>query len=791
MNLKKKKTDENKEESDQEDDEDENGSDKDEDQTIPGARNEEDEDTLDNVPLISTPNADDDDDTREYGDENLREIAHETANQEGKKKGKLESENVVISDTKEEASTENEGTVVEKQSENDSDKMSSGIDTDFEDDLKPPPAPRPPPVVDSDEGDIESGPDDMDTPGRDFESTPPKSNLTEHIHSVPAHTPRDFESSPPKSVQTLDYGPSTHSQTGFESRREGDSVEAMSGSYNATPSREVSVEEKRDDREVSISYSNLETENMPNTHSPIMEQIRPGSQSNGNAGYGSQSESTMPEVDKEYLGQYLQQFDSASRSEDDRIDRIERMNSQSEQVSEPIALQNSPQKDLPPLNLSANAPPLNLSTSSNDRENSQGSDMSNKRMEILSMDRQQEDHYSGRSESVSRSSDRIPDNVYESISSMNTFLPPSTREGTQIHSADSPFPSVSTPTTFMRFTENEALLQRQRMTTPFLPQGDPNALQNLHRMADNALAQHNNASLLRRPTTVPPREDMFSSTTAAMAQTMARNPFHNSWASQEVRPTHWSQNPYLGRSIDRPTAATSSSLFGKDNYLTGREFMFETSRRSVTDRNVFPGLPQTQRPEIAHETFPMERFDIGYFSGHTYPGATSLTDYNRAAAAHTSQKTFDERYRQSSTGITDFRALPQTTASSMFSSNMLNSSFHLDKYMYSRDPVYHTQHIPDATNSPFLPPGVPGQHSVFDREYPRSYFQNSPYSLDKQYAAAAAASAKLTHPSGASVVQDRDFVPRPGTAAATGENQVQDAYRHPMLYNMMNHRFYE
>jgi hypothetical protein len=498
----------------------------------------------------------------------------------------------------------------------------------------------------------------------------------------------------------------------------------------------------------------------------------------------------MPEVDKEYLGQYLQQFDSASRSEDDRI---ERLNPQTEQTPEPITLQNSPEKDLPPLNLSANAPPLNLSTSSNDRENSQGSDMSNRRMEILSMDRQQEDHYSSRSENVSRSSDRIPDNVYESISSLNTFMPPTTREAPLVHSAESPFPSVSTPSPFIRFSENEALLQRQRMTTPFLPQGDPNALQNLHRMADNALAQHNNASLLRRPTTVPPREDMFSSSTAAMAQTIARNPFHNSWASQEARPAHWSQNPYLGRSIDRPTAATSTSLFGKDNYLAGREFMFDTSRRAVSDRNVFPGLPQSQRPELAHDTFPMERFDIGsYFSGHTYPGATSLTEYNRAAAAHTSQKTFDERYRQSSTAITDFRALPQTTASSMFSSNMLNSSFHLDKYMYSRDPVFHAQHIPDAANSPFLPPGVPGQHSVFDREYTRGYFQNSPYSpLDKQYAAAAAASAKLSHPSGASVVQERDFVPRTGTAAATGDNQVQDAYRHPMLYNMMNHRFYE
>ena len=770
-----------------EENETENENENDEDETIP--RDDEDDDTVD-VPMISPPRADDDDDTREYtGDENLNENSQElpeekeeSENEEKEENEEKKKEPVIVEQVTSNnvESHESNESGAEKHSENESDKMSSGIDTDFEDDLKPPPAPRPPPVVDSDEGDIESGPDDMDTPGRDFESTPPKSNLTEHIHSVPAHTPRDFESSPPKSVQTSDYGPSTHSQTGFEGRREGDSVEALSGSYNATPSREVSVEEKRDERDSGLPYSHPDS--LQNTHhSPIMESVQSTNavpQSDVNPDYGSQSESTMPEVDKEYLGQYLQQFDSASRSEDDRIERI---NSQNEQASEPMNLSDS--KELPPLNLSANAPPLNLSTSSNDRDTSQGNDMSNKRMEILSMDRQQDDHFTGRPETVSRSSDRLPDNVYESINSMNTFMPPTTRES-QPPTSDSPFPAVSTPSTFMRFSESDAILQRQRMTTPFLSQGDPNALQNLHRMADNALAQHNNASLLRRPTTVPPREDMFCSSTAAMA-TIARNPFHNSWSSQEVRPTHWSQSPYLGRSIDRPSAATSSSLFGKDNYLAGREFMFDPSRRAVTDRNVFPGLPQAQRPELPHDTFSMERFDIGsYFGGHTYPGASSLTDYNRAAAAHSSQKTLDERYRQSSTGISDFRALPQTTASSVFSSNVLNSSFHFDKYMYPRDPVYHTQHLPEAANSPFLP-GVPGQHSMFDREYPRGYFQNSPY------AAAAAASAKLSHPSGASVVQDRDLMPRPGTAAATGDNQVPEAYRHQMFYNMMNHRFYE
>lgn len=64
---------------------------------------------------------------------------------------------------------------------------------------------------------------------------------------------------------------------------------------------------------------------------------------------------------------------------------------------------------------------------------------------------------------------------------------------------------------------------------------------------------------------------------------------------------------------------------------------------------------------------------------------------------------------------------------------------------------------------------------------------------DKPYAAAAAAaSAKLTHPSTPGMGQERDFVPRPNTAAAAAADSqipMQDPYRHPMLYNMMNRYF--
>ncbi|XP_069142721.1 uncharacterized protein [Argopecten irradians] len=683
---------------------------------------------------------------------------------------------------------------IQSKVDEESDRMSSGIDTDFEEELKPPPAPRPPPVVDSDEADIESGPEDIDTPGRDFESTPPKSVAnSENIHSVQSHS-------------------------GGEPRLEsdfGDNIsQPLSQPYRRSESQPDSGSEVKRDCDplnaLTVGISKTEPDDL-SKQAPLADGVAPSvvaAPTTGDFG-GSQSESTMPEVDKEYLGQYLQQFDSTTRSEDE-VSRLDRLDTTADRA---IDIPPTPQdKDLPPLNLSATAPPLNLTTTPEipseeiPSQPVQGTDMSNKRMEILECDRQHENHYQpSRSVSPLRPSERIPDNVYDSLSAITSYIPtqtptPSTRETPVIRQTENIFPPVtaststtSTSSSFMRFTENDALLQRQRMTTPFLAQSDPNALQNLHRMADSALASHSNSasSLLRRPTTVPPREDMFPGPTA---QTMARNPF-NSWAGvagQEVRPAHWSQTPYLQR--DRPANSTSSPLFSKDNYL-----MFDHSRRSVAERNMFPGLTQsTTRPEIPHETFPMERFDFGYFGSHGYPTAPSLQEYTRTQCG-TTQKTLEEQYRRTASGITDFpRAFPQTSTSEMFSSINMNTSFNLDKYMYNREPIYHPQHMGDSTNSPFLPHGVAPQHTMFDRDYPpRGFYQNSPYSFvnsmnDKQYAAAAAASAKLTHPTGSGVTQERDFVPRPNTgAAAAPDNQIQDPYRNPLLYNMMNRYTFE
>nr|XP_034304450.1 transcriptional regulator ATRX isoform X2 [Crassostrea gigas] len=704
------------------------------------------------------------------------EEAAEEDLEEGKEKEMMveEKEKVEeVMETKEVKEEEDKRT-----SEVESDRVSSGIDTDFEDDLKPPPAPRPPPVVESDEGDIESGPEDMDTPGRDFESTPPKSVQNHSVQSLPGRdyesTPRDYESTPPKSVppdNVPNYGSNENKNDVMSPPSKGySSVEAAK--------RDLSIDSQNEDREMSNPVpSNISYPQAGSVELPPSVASNPPQGSQSNTGYGSQSESAMPEVDKDYLGQYLQQFDSGGRSSDDNS----RLNPSVERPPEHINIPPSPQdKELPPLNLSSSVPPLNLSTTPDrDSMHTKGADLSNKRMEILTCDRQQEEHFQQRSENPTRTSERIPDNVYEGFPTMNSYIPGS-RENPSL------FPPTTTGSSSYAFSESDSILQRQRMTTPFLTQSDPNALQNLHRMADSALTANNPASLLRRPTTVPSREEIFPPP-SAVSQTMARNPFHTSWTSQDVRHPHWSQASYL----QRPGGSTTNPLFPKDNYLSGRDFMFDTSRRSVTERNMFPGLPQTQRPDLSHETFP--GFEFGYFGGHGYPGAPPL-DYTRSSTQTAAQKTLDERYRQSATGMSDFRTLPPSSSSDMFRS--MNPSFNFDKYMYSRDPVYHPQHVGDTTNSPFLTPGVPSQHAMFERDYTRGFYhQNSPYSFmnDKPYAAAAAAaSAKLTHPSTPGMGQERDFVPRPNTAAAAAADSqipMQDPYRHPMLYNMMNRYF--
>ncbi|KAL4227034.1 hypothetical protein ACF0H5_015010 [Mactra antiquata] len=672
-----------------------------------------------------------------------------------------------------------------------SDTESSDIGSDFDEDLKPPPAPRPPPMYDSEDGDIESGPENEDFNGsamsneplRDFESS----------REISREISRDFESSRENiddSVKTNEYINSVETSTPKDTVPHSVGTPGSANPYTRNDS-------------VTNEHENPLSHHSSVPHTPSHNSVPPTPSANqeypesrtidhpgdriiktpvqgGQTNEENTDESSMPEVDKDYVGRFFEEIQCTQVQTENQINR---MSSLDENTKSQDKIVEAPRSDSGvPSSLTSNQ------TESSIQMQSPPADLSHKRLDLISPDRVTDPHYQPRSESVhNRSSERIP-----SVPSFDpSYTGPIDSYSSPLSQRDSilrqPEPSKapsppSTSTSFMRFPESEAMLQRQRVTAPY----DRN-LQNLHRIAEGPLPQHNSSSPLLRH--VPGREEMFSGAAAAgVAGSMARNPFHGSWPGQDVRPTHWTHPTYL----QQQSGSASSSLFGKDTYLPGREFMFDPAR-GAADRNMFSSLSSahSQRPELPHDTFQFDRFDLGsYLSSHGYNAAPSLpVDYTRGAHS-SSQKSLDERYRQPSTGITDFRTLPPTSsASEMFG---MNSTFNFEKF-YSREPMYHSQHITDNTNNPFLP-GVPSQHSMFGRDYPHRgfYTQNAPYPFmnmnDKNYSSA---SAKLGH-STDSVTPQRDLVPVPRPNMSAPDAQLPDSYRHhhsSMLYNMMNKYF--
>ena len=674
-----------------------------------------------------------------------------------------------------------------KESEAESDRFSSDLGSDFEEDLKPPPAPRPPPMYDSEDGDIESGPENEDfnnsmlsnEPLRDFESSREISreisrdfessrdesakNPGSEINSVETATPttpRDEgqpmsnkmdsvrsveEHSTPRTPYTQDVGTPHHSHPG--------SVPPLTPSHSSIPPTPTATNE-------------FESRGIDGRVDDRIIDTRVDDRIKGQNNDENTDESSMPEVDKDYVGRFFEEIQSTVSQP---VDQITRMNSMEE---------SSKTKEIPDLAQPDSGVPSSLtSTESNMQMQSPPADLSMKRMEMLAGERPQEEQYQPRPTSESRPADRIP-SVYDSQfpNPLDPYGPPLARDSVlrQAESVKVPSPN---PASFMRFPESDSVLQRQKMGGPY----DRN-IQNLQRITDSALPApaHTSSSPLLR-------HDMFPS---AAAGSVSRNPFQSSWTGQDVRPAHWSHPAYLQRPLDQHSTPGSSSLFGKDSYLASRDFMFDPTRVAA-ERNMFSSLASSQRPDIPHDTFQFDRFDLGsYLSSHGYNASPSLpVDYTRATHSST-QKTLDERYRQSSSGVSDFRGIPPTSSSDVFG---VNSSFNLEKYGYPRDPLYHSQHLSENPNNPLFPHGVPSQHSMFGRDYPhRSFYtQNTPYGFmnEKNYAAA---SAKLGH-SSTGVPQQRELVPVPRPNMSAPESQLQDPYRHhsSMLYNMMNRYGFE
>ena len=682
-----------------------------------------------------------------------------------------------------------------KESEAESDRFSSDLGSDFEEDLKPPPAPRPPPMYDSEDGDIESGPENEDfnnsmlsnEPLRDFESS----------REISREISRDFESSRDDSAKNPSSGinsvetatPTTPRDDGQPLSNKMDSVRSVEehGTPRTPYAQDVGTPHHSHHGSVphTPSHSSIPpTPTAPNDFESrgidgrvddriiddrVDDRIiddRVDDRIKGQNNDENTDESSMPEVDKDYVGRFFEEIQSTVSQP---ADPISRMNSMEE---------SSKTKEIPDLAQPDSGVPSSLtSTESNLQMQSPPADLSMKRMEMLAAERPQEEQYQPRPTSESRPADRIP-SVYDSQfpNPLDPYGPPLARDSVlrQAESVKVPSPN---PASFMRFPESDSVLQRQKMSGPY----DRN-IQNLQRITDSALPApaHTSSSPLLR-------HDMFPT---GAPGSVSRNPFQSSWPGQEVRPAHWGHPAYLQRPLDQHSTPGSSSLFGKDSYLASREFMFDPTRVAA-ERNMFSSLASSQRPDIPHDTFQFDRFDLGsYLSSHGYNASPSLpVDYTRATHSST-QKTLDERYRQSSSGVSDFRGIPPTSSSDVFG---VNSSFNLEKYGYSRDPLYHSQHLSESPNNPLFPHGVPSQHSMFSRDYPhRSFYtQNTPYGFmnEKNYAAA---SAKLGH-SSTGVPQQRELVPVPRPNMSAPESQLQDPYRHhsSMLYNMMNRYGFE
>ena len=713
----------------------------------------------------------------EKDDENIGETVDQNIDENAKEKieeiNDNDENNVKDENNEPDENKDSKNEEAKEESDVESDRFSSDLGSDFEEDIKPPPAPRPPPMYDSEDGDIESGPENEDfnnsmlsnEPLRDFESS----------REISREISRDFESSRDESVkipsEVNSVETSTPKDDGQPLSVKMDSVRSVEehgtplGQDIGTPhhSHHGSLPHTPSHSSIPPTPTGNPEFESHGIEDRVDDRLIKGQNNDENT-----DESSMPEVDKDYVGRFFEEIQSVPSQGVVDVDPITRMDSMEE---------NSKAKDIQDIRSDSGVPSSLTSTESNLQMQSPPADLSLKRMEILSADRHNEEHYQPRAESVSRPADRIP-SVYDSqyTNPLDSYPTPLSRDSVlrQTDSVKVPSPN---PASFMRFPESEAMLQRQKMSNPY----DRN-IQNLQRITDSALPApaHTSSSPLLR-------HDMFSGG-SGVPGSMARNPFQSSWPGQEVRPAHWAHPTYLQRPLDQHTASPSSSLFGKDSYLTSREFMFDPTRVAA-ERNMFSSLASSQRPDIPHDTFQFDRFDLGsYLSSHGYNASPSLpVDYTRATHSST-QKSLDERYRQSSSGVSEFRGLPPTSTSDVFG---VNSSFNLEKYGYPRDPLYHSQHLSDNPNNPLFPHGVPSQHSMFGRDYPhRSFYtQNTPYGFmnEKNYAAA---SAKLGH-SSTGVPQQRELVPVPRPNMSAPESQLQDPYRYhsSMLHNMMNRYF--
>ena len=287
----------------------------------------------------------------------------------------------------------------------------------------------------------------------------------------------------------------------------------------------------------------------------------------------------------------------------------------------------------------------------------------------------------------------------------------------------------------------------------------------------------------------------------AAAINPAINPQHAQahWGVDDRAPHPWTQpSPMLMASDPRNPFAAGS---GAD--------------RAAAELNFDPGVASRQlsKRSVPESTFPIPQAPAGgpdpyggmtsaYMGRAFNPAASSNYMMNMSSSMSSTQKQFEEAYRQSAVAaaahIADYRGLgPQAAVPDIYSRMAVNPALGLDKYYYrQREQMYRTQQAIGAASNPFLaPPPPPPQTNSTPVSYATDYScAQVMYAAAAQHSAAAygfmgdkqylMSTRKIAEAVPMLPERPPDYFPgRPSTTEA------HDPYRQSVIYNMMS-RYY-
>ncbi|XP_064633914.1 uncharacterized protein LOC135491739 isoform X2 [Lineus longissimus] len=254
------------------------------------------------------------------------------------------------------------------------------------------------------------------------------------------------------------------------------------------------------------------------------------------------------------------------------------------------------------------------------------------------------------------------------------------------------------------------------------------------------------------------------------------------WTLQETQSLRLTHSLFPNRTNDWEASSRPSSTY---SYLSDRDMagynMCSTTRPPVLSDRLSAGYISGQTVETL-EKQAFERYDMANYLNSRHAGIPQPPSFNfdrQMAPLSSSAKAFTDSYRGASS-IPDYRGLSHSATAELYTPNL-----NLDKYFYTRDSMYAPQRGPLPSENLFLSqPSSAAQPSFPPRDYPRGSVYSQPGAYQLMDNGKYSDPGKFAQP--ISSMQGREFyLPRPGSATC----HIQDSYRPPMLYNMMNRYF--